>query len=82
VEIEPPLIGQKYGLGEHDLAEVIIIPRHEGDFIANVALGPVSVHVARSLVGNLRGREIIGDNELHLIAWAEIYKSEEDARRK
>jgi hypothetical protein len=34
------------------------------------------------LIENVESRDTVGDNELELIAWAEIYRTEEDARMK
>jgi hypothetical protein len=82
IEIDPPLIGQKYGLGGRDISLVIIAPRHKGGSLFPIADWPTYVHVARPLIENVESRDTVGDNELELIAWAEIYRTEEDARMK
>ena len=40
------------------------------------------VHVARLLIDNPEQREQIQDNEFESIAWAELHRTEEDARVK
>jgi hypothetical protein len=82
VRVEPPLIGQPYGLGARDLDTLLIATRHEGDSLFPIKSWPVSVHVARLLIQNPEQRELIHDNEFESIAWAELYQTEEDARIK
>jgi hypothetical protein len=82
VKINPPLIGQKFGLGDKDIDKVFLAPRHVGASLFPINQWPLFVHVARPLVDGpedcLRFREA----DLELIAWAELYKTEEDARTK
>lgn len=80
ITIEPPLIGQKYGLGAIDIHDVVIAPRHRGVSLFPVAKWPVYVHVARLLVPLPNVGTILRSDDLEEIAWAEIYPSEEDAR--
>lgn len=82
VRIDPPLIGQKYGLGGRDIDEVIVATRHQGDSLFPVKQWPAFVHVARPLIENPAERDQLDDAELESIAWAELYRSEEDARVK
>lgn len=82
VKIDPPLIGQKYGIGGRDIDEVIVATRHQGDSLFPVKQWPVFVHVARSLVENPQDRDRLNEDEFESIAWAELYRSEEDARLK
>jgi len=82
VRIEPPLIGQKYGLGERDIDVVLVATRHTGSSLFPIAEWPVFVHVARLLVDV----PVLGDKlekgQYESIAWAEIYRTEDDARIK
>ena len=50
VRVEPPLIGQKYGLGATDIEIVVLATRHKGESLFPITHFPVSVHVARLLV--------------------------------
>jgi hypothetical protein len=82
IQIEPPLIGQKYGLGRKDIDIVVIATRHKEDSLFPITEWPVFVHVARLLVDNAQEKENVRDNELETIAWAELYQTEDDARVK
>jgi hypothetical protein len=81
VKIEPPIIGQRYGLGGKDISEVVIVSRHESESLLNIKDWPMSVHVARPLVDDLKKKNSLDEKEIELIAWAEIYKTEEDAMK-
>lgn len=82
VKVEPPLIGQLYGLGGRDIDTLLIATRHKGDSLFPIRKWPVFVHVARLLIENPERREQIHDNEFESIAWAELYRTKEDARVK
>jgi hypothetical protein len=82
VKIEPPLIGQKYGLGARDIDIVLVATRHQGASLFPINEWPLYVHVARPLVENPELRDDLRPNEFESIAWAELYRTEEDARSK
>jgi hypothetical protein len=82
VKVEPPLIGQPYGLGGRDIDILLVATRHKGDSLFPVKEWPVFVHVARLLIENPESREQIHDNEFESIAWAELYATEAAARAK
>jgi hypothetical protein len=82
VSIEPPVIGQKYGLGGSDIDEVVIASRHKGESLRNVARLPISVHVARLREPLAPGQRTIDEATLVSIAWADVYGSEEEALLK
>jgi len=79
--IDPPLIGQLYGMGGQDLDELVLVTRHKGASLFPIAEWPVYVHVVRPLVP-VAGRDRLHDNEIESIGWAELYETEEAARRK
>ena len=82
IKIEPPLIGQKYGLGDRDIDLVLIAPRHQGGSLFPINEWPLCVHVARLLIENHEDRDVLRGDEFESIAWAELYRTEEDARLK
>jgi len=82
VKVEPPLIGQRYGLGGRDIDTLLVATRHEGDSLFPIKQWPVYVHVARLLIENPEQREQIHDDEFESIAWAELYVTEAAARAK
>src|SRR5262249_8222046 len=79
VKIDPPIVGQRYGLGERNIDRVVLATRHEGWSLFSISSWPVFVHVARLLREPLEG-DTLTKGDLEEIAWAEIYKTEEDAR--
>lgn len=73
--MDPPLIGQIFGLGGQDIHQVILAIRFEGDSLFPVSNWPCYVHVARSLI-NLDGTiDQIEKTDMELIAWAALYDS-------
>lgn len=82
IKIDPPLPGQKYGLGSRDLDVVLVATRHEGASLFPINEWPLFVHVARPLIGDAQQRSSLHEEEFESIAWAELYPSEEDARAK
>lgn len=82
VEIDPPIIGQHFGLGDEDIHAVLIATRHEGESLFPIANWPVYVHVGRLLVKDASNRELVHDSEFDVFAWAELYPTESAARQK
>ena len=82
VKVEPPLIGQPYGLGGRDIDTLLVATRHKGDSLFPIKEWPVFVHVARLLIENPEEREQIYENEFESIGWAELYATEATARAK
>ena len=82
LKIDPPLIGQKYGLGSHDIDLILVATRYDGSSLFPINEWPVFVHVIRSLIDNPEQRNKLSHGEFESIAWAEIYRTEEDARLK
>ena len=79
VRVDPPLIGQEYGLGSRDIDSVIVATRHKGYTLFPINEWPVYVHVARSLIEHPELREQIEPAELELIAWAALNRKEDQA---
>ena len=67
VGIDPPLNGQVFGLGGHDLDQVIVATRHQGESLFPITRWPVFVHVARLLVP-YEGQDVVRNDELESIA--------------
>ena len=78
VSIDPPLIGQQYGLGGRDVYEVVLASRHVGYSLNPITEWPAYVHVALPL-GDIRSKSgPLGKDDLLLIGWGEIYQKRED----
>lgn len=82
LKVDPPLPGQKYGLGSHDVDMVLVATRHRGSSLFPINEWPTFVHVARPLVEHPELRDYLGSDEFESIAWAELYRTESDARSK
>jgi len=82
IKIDPPIIGQLYGLGDQDIDKVIVATRHEGFSLFPITKWPVYVHVARLLIDNPESREKIYSKEIKEIGWAELYETEAAAIKK
>jgi hypothetical protein len=61
---------------------VLVAVRHQGASLFPINEWPVFVHVARPLIDSPELREKLRDDELELIAWGALYRTEEDARVK
>lgn len=77
--IDPPIHGEEYINCDIDL--VLLATRHNGASLFPITEWPVYVHVARVLV-DVEARTHLEENEFQSIAWAELYKTEEDAIKK
>lgn len=82
IRIDPPLVGQKYCLGARDLDTVVVATRHRGASLFPIQKWPVYVHVARPVVDHPELRDSLLPEEFESIAWAELYRTEDDARAK
>jgi hypothetical protein len=60
---------------------VVLAARHAGESLFPIQRWPVFVHVARPLVP-IEARDVLHDDEMESIAWAEIYQTEGAARTK
>jgi hypothetical protein len=76
VDIDPPLPGQRFGLGGSDVTSLVFASRHRGQTLFPVSEWPSHVYVAR-VVDN----EIPSADELcvQLIAWGAIFRSLREA---
>jgi hypothetical protein len=82
VKVDPPLIGQWYGLGGVDIVDLLLSSRYVGVSLFPIVRWPVYVNVYRSLVEDISGITNLDTGQIELIAWAGLYRTEEDARRK
>jgi hypothetical protein len=82
VKIDPPLPGQKYGLQGRDIDVVLVATRHQAASLFPITRWPVYVHVARLLVDDPERLMQLQEYEFKSVAWAELYRTEKDARLK
>lgn len=79
IRIDPPLIGQKYGLGNQDIDCVIIATRHKESSLFPITVWPVYIHVARLLIDLPDDKSELLATEFESIGWAELYETEKNA---
>jgi hypothetical protein len=78
VRVDPPVIGQTYGLGEQDLSDLLLLPHFERASLFPISQYPMPVYILRALEqGVFQGLPLSAD-KLGLAAWGELY----DSRRK
>jgi hypothetical protein len=81
IEVEPPVIGEKYGLGAEDLTELIISSRLQGYSLFPVSEWPCQVYVARILDKAIIQTRMFNRDQVELIAWATIFRTLDEAER-
>lgn len=82
IRIDPPVTGQKFGLGDQDFDEVIVTTHHEGASLFPISEWPLYVHVARLLAPLPDNQTRLQSSGIETIAWAELYPTLEAARLK
>lgn len=79
VEVEPPIIGQKYGLGGKDITHLILSARHEGFSLFQVKEWPCHVYVARILDDTIIRTLSFTQSQVTIIAWGMIFHTLDEA---
>ena len=75
VEVEPPIIGQEYGLGGKDIAEVVLSSRYQGSSLFPVSEWPCDVYVSRILHDAGVDTSLLTKDQLELVVWGRIYRT-------
>lgn len=82
IKIDPPIVGQQYGLGSKDIDEIIIATRFKNESLFPIQKWPIHVYVLRPLINISSDTKEIKNENMKLIAWAELYPDEVSARKK
>jgi hypothetical protein len=82
IEIEPPILGQPYGLGSESITELIISTRHQGLTLFPATHWPCDVYVARILDSSIVQARVFGRDQVELIGWAELFQTLEEANAR
>lgn len=80
--VDPPIMDDPNDAGRRSINIVVLATRHVGSSLFPVRPWPVSVHVLHPLIDNVEARDKLTKDEVRNIAWAELYKTEEEAQRK
>jgi hypothetical protein len=75
VRIEPPIIGQPYGLGEKDIEDVVLATRYAGSTLHPINEWPMVVFVCRIVNEKIRGTGKASAEDLEVILIGELYQT-------
>jgi hypothetical protein len=78
VRVNPPVIGQDYGVGE-DIDLFVLTNRHEGQGLSPIKEFPCFVFIARPLIDDIESRDEIDKEDVEVVAWGELYRTKTDA---
>jgi hypothetical protein len=81
VEVEPPVIGQPFGLGAIDIVNLVLAARSRAARFDQPIRFPMPVLIYRLLDVDATGRKNIQLSDMRLSAWGEIYPTMENAER-
>ncbi len=81
VRVDPPVIGQPYGLGSREISDLLLLPHYEGTSLFPISGFPLPVYIYRALDEGLFKGLHDSSNELQLAAWGEIYQTKEQAEK-
>ena len=73
VEIDPPLLGQSFGLGDTDVMSLLLSTRHKGYTLYPVKEWPTYVYVARITDSKVFESESFTLEQVELIAWGAVF---------
>jgi hypothetical protein len=78
VKLSPPVIGQDYGRSA-DIEEFVLTNRHEGEGLSPIKEFPCFVFITRPLIDDIGQRDEIAKDQVEVIAWGELYRTNRDA---
>jgi hypothetical protein len=73
VRIEPPIIGQPYGLGDKDIEDVVLATRYVGSTLHPINEWPMPVFVCRIINEKIRHSGKASAKDLEVILIGELY---------
>ncbi len=79
VDIDPPLPGQRFGLGGSDVTSLVISSRHHGHTLYPISEWPSYVYVARVVDNRTPPASELSRGQVELIAWGTIFRSLQEA---
>lgn len=79
VQVDPPVIGQPYGLGQEDISDLLLRTHFEGDSLFPISKFPTPVFIYRSVDNSMSTEKTLSAETLELAAWGEIYETREQA---
>jgi hypothetical protein len=79
VEIDPPLIGQGFGLGGNDITLLLLSTKLEGRTLFPITVWPEYVYVTRIVDPVVLKTLTISADQVELVAWGFLYPSFDEA---
>jgi len=79
VEIDPPLIGQSFGLGDKDITRLLLSTRHQGHSLFPIDEWPAHVYVTRLLDQKVISNNRFSAQQVELIAWGLLFRNYSEA---
>jgi hypothetical protein len=79
IDIEPPLDGQRFGMGATDITQLIISARHQGQTLYPISEWPFFVYVARIVDRAIIESRSFTREQVELIAWGALFRTREEA---
>ncbi|MBC7251431.1 MAG: hypothetical protein H5T62_14255 [Anaerolineae bacterium] len=81
VRIEPPIIGQPYGLGDKDIEDVVLATRYAGSTLHPINEWPMTVFVCRIINEEVRHSGRASAEDLEVILIGELYRTLAEAEK-
>jgi hypothetical protein len=81
VAIDPPVIGQPYGLGGEDIYYLLLASKWQGRTLWPISEWPFPVYVLRPLRKSILHDSEVDHTQMQLIEWGLLHRSYEDAIR-
>jgi hypothetical protein len=75
LDIEPPLDGQRFGLGSADITQLIISTRHCGQTLYAISEWPFFVYVSRVVDNALLESRSFTREQIELVAWGTLFRT-------
>jgi hypothetical protein len=79
IEVDPPVIGQRYGLGDQDITELILSTHFSGFTLFPVAEWPSHVYIGRMLDQSVTQNLVFTRGQVELIGWGMIFPTRAEA---
>ena len=81
VDVEPPVVGQPYGLGAADIAMLILSARSAGTTLSPVSEWPCEVYISRLLENKIVDTKCFDKDQIEMIGWGTVFRTFGEASR-
>ncbi len=80
IHVEPPVIGQAFGLGGQNIVDLIISTRHSGFSLFPITEWPSYVYIARILDETVAKTFVFRKDQVEVIAWGMVFRTRDEAK--